>query len=102
MRNWRKWAAGALALACCLSTASIPAFAEEEETAAEETAAAGDSTEAAAEEESSRTEAQEEIEMLHIYRNVDFGRCCPDNNETASPSITGRRTMRIPFRTKMW
>ena len=62
MRNWRKWAAGALALACCLSTASIPAFAEEEETAAEETAAAGDaagdSTEAAAEEESSRTEAQ--------------------------------------------
>lgn len=67
MRNWRKWAAGALALACCLSTASIPAFAEEEETAAEETAAAGDaagdSTEAAAEEESSRTEAQEEIEI---------------------------------------
>lgn len=65
MKNWRKWAAGILALTLCVPVASLSASAVEEdadtEAVAEDTAD-GEAVEETAE-EATREEAQEEIEL---------------------------------------
>lgn len=66
MKNWKRWAAGLLALTMCLPGASLTAFAEgeEDESTAEETTAEDSQTaDGEAEEEASRAEAVEEIEI---------------------------------------